>query len=378
MAVDAPDFAAAGLLDGLEGEARAQRLELLEWLHEQGFALDVLREAARDGLLGFLPAERAIADRPHLTVAEVAQRSGLEPERLLAMRRAQGLPVPPEGEVAYTELDVRAAETVRALRDAGVADEDAMDVTRTLGRSMGQTAEAMRALALRLVAQPGATERELAERYAQVAGRLVPLVQPVLGQVLSLHLRNIMRTELLDATEREAGVPPGAREVTVCFADLVGFTRLGEELEPGELGGLADRLATMTADLVARPVQLVKTIGDAVMLVSPEPEPLLALALALVDAADAEDERFPQLRAGLASGHAIRRSGDWFGRPVNLASRVAGAARAGSVLATKELRDTAREDFAWSYAGARRLKNVAGETPLYRVRRGDGENRSDG
>ena len=70
-----------------------------------------------------------------------------------------------------------------------------------------------------------------------------------------------------------------------------------------------------------------KLIGDAVMLVSPEPEPMLESTLRLVEIAG-EDEDFPPLRAGIACGQAVHRWGDWFGTPVNLASRLdhAGAA----------------------------------------------------
>ena len=93
-------------------------------------------------------------------------------------------------------------------------------------------------------------------------------------------------------------------------------------------------------------MRLVKTIGDAAMLASPEPEPLLDAALALIDAADAEGEDFPQLRAGAALGHALPRAGDWFGRPVNLASRITAIARPGSLLAEREVRESARRPTA--------------------------------
>ncbi len=59
-----PDWAVEGLLDGLEGRARDERAELLDWLHDEGFGLEDLRRAHDDGLLPFLPAERAVMGGP--------------------------------------------------------------------------------------------------------------------------------------------------------------------------------------------------------------------------------------------------------------------------------------------------------------------------
>ena len=136
-----------------------------------------------------------------------------------------------------------------------------------------------------------------------------------------------------------------------------------------ELGRLSGRLEVLASEVVESPVRLVKTIGDAVMLASPEPAALLRSSLALIDVADAEGEEFPQLRAGVALGSALSRAGDWFGRPVNLASRITGIARPGSVLVEREVRDVTREDYRWSFAGERRLRGIREPVALYRARR---------
>ena len=91
-------------------------------------------------------------------------------------------------------------------------------------------------------------------------------------------------------------------------------------------------------------MRLVKLIGDAVMLVSPEPEPMLDVTLRLVDLA-AEDEAFPPLRAGIACGQAVHRWGDWFGTPVNLASRLTTRARPSTVLVSEEIRDAVGDGY---------------------------------
>jgi adenylate cyclase len=155
----------------------------------------------------------------------------------------------------------------------------------------------------------------------------------------------------------------------VCFADLVGFTRLGGELEVEELGTVAGRLAELAGEVSTRPVRLVKTIGDAAMLVSSEVAPLVDAALTLVEAV--EDAELPALRAGLAKGPAQLRAGDYYGHSVNLASRVTGIARPGSVLCTEEIRDGAESQFEWSFAGRHKLKGVSEPVPLFRARRSE-------
>jgi adenylate cyclase len=363
------DFGAEGLLDGLQGADRAARLERLEQRAAEGVELEALRAATRDGRLLFLAAERVVGAEPRYSMRQVGERVGVRPEFLMAMRRAHGLPVPNVEAVVCSEGDLEAAATVRRFLEEGVDEEQQLAVVRVLGHGLAQAAEAMRATVLSLVLEPGASEAQLARRYAEQVDAFMPMIGPMLEQMVRLHLRHMVRTEAISAAERAAGTLPGARDVTVCFADLVGFTRLGEEVAPDELGRVAQRLVELTGEHLRGEVRLVKAIGDAAMLVSPDPAGLLDVALDLVDAADAEGADFPQLRVGMASGAALSRAGDWYGRPVNLASRVTAVARPGSVLATREVREAAGDAYRWSSAGARSLKGVDGPVRLYRVRR---------
>ncbi|MGZ6695303.1 MAG: adenylate cyclase regulatory domain-containing protein [Solirubrobacteraceae bacterium] len=374
----ATDFAAEGLLDGLEGEARTAREELLRVLEDEGVALEDMRSAAGDGRLMFLLAERAVGGTPHLTAREVSERTGLPLERLTALRRAQGLPAPEPDARVFSDTDLEAARNAIAFEEAGVPFERQLPVVRVLGRGLGQAAEAMRATVLELVLEPGASEADLARSYGREVEELMPLLGPALDQLLRIHLRQMVRTEAISAAERLEGSLPGAREVSVAFADLVGFTRLGEEVPPDELGRVATRLGDLTGDTVHGEVRLVKMIGDAAMLTAPAPGELLDVALDLVAAADAEGDDFPQLRVGVACGEALRRAGDWYGRPVNLASRITAIARPGSVLTTREVRDAAREDYSWSAAGRRTIKGVDGPVRLYRARRPEPEGEGEG
>ena len=136
----------------------------------------------------------------------------------------------------------------------------------------------------------------------------------MMGEALSylfdVHLREQIRHDAVAAPQDGAAAgPDGGQPATVAFADLVGFTRLGEMLEPEELGAVTGRLAELAADVVEPPVRLVKLLGDAAMLVGQEAAAVLEAAIALVEAAEREGEDYPLLRAGVAAGWAIPRGG---------------------------------------------------------------------
>jgi adenylate cyclase len=363
------DFAAEGLLDGLEGGARAERLALLEQLAGEGLPLSELRRTTATGTIVYLAANRVIAGPERYTAAEVAELSGVEERFILEGRRAMGLPIPEPDELAYTDGELETARLTHVARDAGISEEDLLDLLRVLSRGLSQSAESIRELPLKLVLEPGISETDLATRYAEATANLYPLLNPLVSNLLALHLRHATQSTVVGELERSGGQLPGSREVAVCFADLVGFTRLGEEVPPDELGRLAVRLEALATDAARAPVKLVKTIGDAAMLASPEPEPLLDAALELVAAADAEGDEFPQLRAGAAVGRALPRAGDWYGRPVNLASRITSIARPGSVLVERDMRESITGPYRWSFAGERRLRGVRDPVRLFRARR---------
>jgi adenylate cyclase len=362
------DFAAEGLLDGLEGRQREDRVALLRQLVADGVPLAELKRTTEAGTIMYLLADGVIVGKERYTAPEVAAQTGIDEGFLTEVRRAMGLPIPDPDEAVYTDAELQSTRMIHVARAAGIGDDEILDLLRVMGRSLAQTAEALRALPLKLVLEPGMSEFELAKRYADAAAQLYPLVDPLVSNILALHIRHATQSTVISEIERAGGQLPGSREVAVCFADLVGFTRLGEEVPAEDLGRLAVRLEALAGDSAVAPVKLVKTIGDAAMLASPEPEPLLDAALRLIDAADAEGEQFPQLRAGAALGQAVLRAGDWFGQPVNLASRITAVARPGTLLADGGLHDAVDGAFRWSFAGERRLRGIRGAVPLFRVR----------
>jgi adenylate cyclase len=363
------DFEAEGLLDELEGEARAARLALLEQLEGEGVTLAELHEAVSAGRLALLPVERAVAGGgPRYTPREVAELSGLDLDLLQRYSAALGVPYPDPDSPDATTADLEAAKRTKALHDAGLPEDGMLQVARTVGMNTARIAEANRELALRVLTQPGDTEHDLANRFAAAAEHLLPLVGPTLVYAFQANFLEQVRRDVIGAADLASGEIGGAVELTICFADLVEFTRLGEEIAPEELGLVAGRLEEMATAVAQPPVRLVKTIGDAVMLVSAEPAPLVHASLALIAAAEAEGDEFPWLRAGLASGPTLPQSGDYYGRSVNLASRITGVARPGSVLVDAATRDLAGDRFSYSFAGERKLKGIDARIKLFRAR----------
>lgn len=363
------DWEEEGLLEGTEGRAREGRRKLLDELHGQGLSLEALREAAQEGRLVLLPLEQVLTgEGPRLTREEVAERAGVELDFLRGQWRALGMTEPEAGEEAFTERDVDAARLVKQLIDMGIPEDEMLQVSRVVGMTMSQLAAASRGLGLRVFAEEGESELEVGKRFAAIAEGVGPLLGSVLEYALQLHMREQIRHDAFASAEISSEVERGT-EIAVCFADLVGFTKLGERLDPAEIGDLTQQLSTMAGEVVGGPVRLVKLIGDAVMLTSNDPRSLLDAALGLVSASENEGEGFPLLRAGVAYGRVVAQGGDYYGRPVNLASRITAVARPGSVLCDEAMQEAVGDDsHRWSFAGARRLKGIDGEVKLFRAR----------
>ena len=366
------DFEAEGLLDGIDdARARVARLELLTRLHADGAGLDELREAVQLDRLVLVPIERALGERPAVySRAQLAAESRLTGDFLRDVWRALGMPEPPEGEVVFTEDDLAAAKLIADVRAAGMPDAGLLEISRVMGQGMARLASSVGGVFGEAFAREGDTERDAGERYGAAAQSLAPTLQPLLTYVFDIHQRQSLRRNMISREEVAAGRLSGGRPIAVAFADLVGFTKLGSTIPAAELGAVAGRMEQLAAEVAHEPVRLVKMIGDAAMLVSLDVEPLIEAALSLTEAADAEGEGFPQLRVGLATGDAISRAGDWFGHPVNLASRIASHAWPGSVLTTADVQETVGEGaYQWSRAGKQRFKGLREDVNLDRARR---------
>lgn len=365
------DFEAEGLLENLAGEAREARLALLNDLTDAGVPLDELKRAVEESRLALLPAERVFdTGTERYTAKEIAEGAGLDPDFLVRLLQALGAPTPDVDERVCVEADLEAARRARKFLDAGLPEDGVLETSRIIGISMASLADANRDMVGEVFTEPGISERELALRYAAAAQTMLPLLGDTLLHAYRIHLREAIRQAVISESELAEGRLSGSDEVTIAFADLVGFTRLGESLEIAEIGELTGRLLELASDAARPPVRLVKMIGDAAMFASRESLPLLDAVLRLVEAAGTD--RIPSLKAGVATGQALGRGGDWYGRPVNLASRITGFARPDSVVVAQAVKDSVGADsdrFSFSFAGRHRFKGISGEVAVHRLRR---------
>ncbi|MBJ7347325.1 MAG: hypothetical protein JHC87_02005 [Thermoleophilaceae bacterium] len=362
------DFAAEGLLEGTSDERSVvARERLLEHLLGQGVPLAELKNAVLEGRLLLLPIEQAMGGDLKYTVEEAAQKCGLDVELMLELRRSLGLAEPPRDQPLLSDLDIGVYMGVKHFLDMGISIKSVREITRVLGAGMSQVAATVERVMINDFLVPEDDEYEIAMRFERVAQSIAPEFGFVLLHIHNLHLREQTRMDVLNLGTME--LLSDAREMAVCFADLVGFTALGAQVPPDELSEIATRLTELTVAIVQPPVRLIKTIGDAVMLASTETVPLLNTALDLLDAVIAEGEGFPQIRLGVAVGEVIVRSGDIYGPPVNLASRMCDVAKPSSVLAEKHVQELYPDDYEWSNAGHRRFKNMPEPIEGWRLRR---------
>jgi adenylate cyclase len=311
--------------------------------------------------------ERVLAgDGKLYTRQELVEETGLDADFLDEAARALGVPIREPDERAITEEELELSRSAKALLDAGLSKESFLELTAVMSRSMANIAATFASIFGEALLKPGDTERDLGLRYAETLQNLGPLAAPTLEQMFNLRMREQIREGVVTQAELQTGQVAGSQPVTVGFVDIVGFTRLGEDVAPEDVGTVVRSFERAVADAIEPPVRLVKTIGDAAMLVASEPGPVVATVVSLVERS--QDEA-PLLRGGVACGQGLPRAGDWYGRPVNLAARLTSFARRGSVVTSKEVREAAGDGYNWSEAGSRRFKGVKGSVEVFRVRR---------
>ena len=367
---DLPDFEAEGLADGLEGESREARLKLLEHLFREGVDMATLHREVEAGRLALLPADIALGrNQKRFSAIEIADTTGLGVGDFQRLIVALGFPRPEPESMIFGIEDVHAARRFKYFLDAGVPADNLLAVTRQVGSSAARIAQAHRDLVASDLIDPGSTEYEAALALREAAEDLMPMGEQAVTYALRSHFVEQIRGDVIAVADEGWFGNIKATEISVCFADLVGFTRLGERSELERLGSVAKLLESVAIEVTNPDVRLVKLIGDAAMMVSENGEALLDAALRFVEVGQEAGEELPALRVGVSRGLAVPQVGDWFGPPVNLASRITEAARPDSVLAEGGAVEAAGDAFKYSRAGEHRFKGLKQPVKLFRVRR---------
>ena len=364
----AAEFEAAGLYDPAAPDAPA-RLAFLHWLVEQGATLADLTESQRRwGSLTGVPGDLALRAGQRLTLAEVAAGAGLPAERVDEIRRAAGFPpVGPEERIFDGTMVTTFAGF--AVGEALFGWEPLLQFIRVFGSSLARIAEAAVALFLANVEAPlverGEGDLALAEANLRAVQALDTVSDSVRG-ILRAHLEVAIRRL---RTARDTRAMHDTVRVTVGFVDLVGYTRLSQQLDARALGTLVDRFEAFANDVTAaRDGRLVKLVGDAVMFVAGRADAACEIALALVE--HFADDPAVTPRGGLAEGRVLARGGDYYGPAVNLASRIGELAVPREILVTGEVAAAATGTaFRFEPAGRRILKGFDVPVALYAVGR---------
>lgn len=364
------DFELEGMLHGLEGEQREARLKLLRQLSDEGVELEVLGEAVKEDRLALLPAEIVLGmDGERFTPSEIASETGLSVDTFQRLIVALGFPRPDPAQRTFGVEDLVAAKRLRRFRDAGLNTDDLIAATRQVGSSAARIAQAHNDVVASQIVDPEANEYEVANSLREASKELLPLAEEAVAYALRAHFLDQLSNEIMVASQPGWFGSGKTTEISVCFADLVGFTRLGERSELERIGTVAKLLEQVAIEVTNPEVRLVKLIGDAAMMVSEDGAALLDAALRFIEVGQEAGDELPALRVGVARGPAISQAGDWFGRPVNLASRITEVARPDSVLADATAIEAAGEAFSYSKASEHKFKGVKKAVKLYRVRR---------
>ncbi len=171
------DFVAEGLLDGLQGEQRAERRRCFGTSPPTEYPQ---RSAAHHEFRHTdVPARRARDRRARpLYGARDREQRGTELDFLIAVRRAMGLPIPEPDEPVYTEGDLESVRMTQVVRAAGSPTRRSSICCARLGAASPRPRRRCGA-DMRLVLEPGVSEHELAQRYAYAASQLSPMLGPL-------------------------------------------------------------------------------------------------------------------------------------------------------------------------------------------------------
>ena len=356
------------------------RVAIVRALEQAGIPLDGIGHAVRTGSVSLdrfdQPIYDVFATREATTFQELADRSGMPLELLLVVREALGYARPePVDHVTGDELEI--VPLIQLQLDQGyrlAAIERWLRVTGDALRRVTETeTDQWRTEVREPLSRAGKDRAEIGALTASLATESIRRTEQAIGAIHLGQLSNVWMKDIVASIERElaeAGLhsrmehPPA-----ICFLDLSGYTRLTDEHGDQAAADLAERLSRFVqGTAVVHRGRPIKWLGDGVMFHFPEPGRGVLAALAMVEHV-ADIGPLPA-HVGLHAGPVLFQQGDYFGRTVNAASRIADYARPGEVLVSQEVVDACTEaGVAFDEVGPVDLKGFSGSLHLYRSRR---------
>jgi adenylate cyclase len=351
--------------------AAAAQARVVARMRERGHSLEELKQAGREGRLAFGFAEELFPrSEEQVTIEEVAAETGLEPELIERIVVILGTPLGHER--LLDPDDVAAMRICARVLDAGFPLVAFLQLVRVYVQAVRRIADAEVRLFHLYVHEPmirdAVPELEMAEEIGGLAGEVLPMATPLIEYLHARYLRFFLEQDVVGHMESELGTAGSQVHhvpITLCFIDLTGFTRYTEEEGDLEALDVVENFIRTVEETLPPEAAVVKTIGDEVMVVSPDPGSLTQWAVALL----ARFPERPQPRVGIHYAQAVYRDGDYFGTHVNLAHRVVGRALAGEVMVTDAVAESlAERGLSCTAIGEVSLKGFPEPTELYLVR----------
>jgi adenylate cyclase len=365
---------------GLFSSGDVRRARWVLGLERSGVSLDGMATAVRDGILSFTFLDAGAFDRfsgvSDMTFRQLSARTGIPLELLMLIREALGFALPgPDDRVRDDELSVVSA--IEAQLSSGYRPVAIEQWLRVCGDSLRRITGTETGWYQSEVMQPlldaGMTEEKMQETQAELGSRISPLMDEALVAIYHGQQEHAWTRSLVEHVE---DVLEGAglhrrlhRPPAVSFLDITGYTRLTEERGDEAAAELAARLGTLVRrSSQEHGGQPVKWLGDGVMFLFPDPGQGVLAALDMVEGVTSQD--LPPAHVGIHAGRVVFQEGDYFGRTVNIASRIADYARPGEILVTQEVVEAAGEaPVAFTEVGPVELKGVSGTLRLHSAQR---------
>jgi adenylate cyclase len=366
---------------GRLGGGDVRRVRLAQTLDQAGVPLEGIGDAISSGAisLGFLdqPFYERFASLSSVTFKDLAEKTGIPIELLMVVREAIGF-AQPRPEDAVREDELRIAPVIERLLATGSRVAVVERLLRVWGESLRRIAEMegdwwRSEVEMPLLAS-GMSEREMMEAANRLSPELASLQETALIEIYHAQHEHAATKNIIEDIESalaKAGVYSRLdRAPAVCFLDITGYTRLTEERGDEAAADLAAQLGRMVQRTsMQHGGKPVKWLGDGVMFYFHDPGPAVLAALEMVNGVAGAG--LPAAHVGLHAGPVLFQEGDYFGRTVNVAARIADYARPGEVLVTQEVVDASRgARVAFTPIGPVELKGVSGAIELYAARDG--------